>query len=405
MTDSITITIAHDSSLIPRIDGAVGVDALLGIGARDPLRHPVLDAVKLFNASSCFKIAVDVPTGIDCDTGEVADVAVQADLTITFHKVKPGLLRAKKYVGELVVAAIGLPPNAERYVGPGDVLVARKPRLQRTHKGDYGRLLVLGGNATFTGAPALASLAALRVGVDMVYTAAPESAAHDIASFSPNLIAVKLQGEHLSPIHCETLLEYLEKATAVVLGPGLGLHPATQTAVTQLITIIEKLKKPLLLDADALKALANSRHKFTCPCVLTPHGGELQILTGVETPEDERRCVTHVYETAAAMNATILLKGPIDIISNGNRTKTNRIVHNPGMTVGGTGDVLSGIVGALLAQGFDPFRSAAAGIFINGAAGDFAAAKWGYHLMATDLIEWIPTVMNDPMSHIAVRHL
>lgn len=405
MTDSVTITIAEDSSLVPRIDDAVGVDALLGVGARGPLRQPILGAVKAFNASSCFKVSVDVPTGVNCNTGDVDDIAVQADLTITFHKAKPGLLKAKKYVGELVVAAIGLPPFLEHYIGPGDVLLTHQPRLRQTHKGDHGRLLVLGGSETFSGAPALASLAALRVGIDVVYTAAPANTAHDIAAFSPNLITVKLKGDYLSPAHHPVLLEYLEKATAVVLGPGLGLHSTTQTAVVELITILEKMNKPLLLDADGLKALANSRHQFTCPCVLTPHGGELQILTGAETPKDERSYVTHVSETASTMNATLLLKGPVDIVSDGIRTKINRIVHNPGMTVGGTGDVLSGIVGALLSQGFDPFRSAAAGVFINGAAGDFAAQKHGYHLVATDLIELIPSVMRDPLSHLTVRRL
>ncbi|UCH37520.1 MAG: NAD(P)H-hydrate dehydratase [Candidatus Bathyarchaeota archaeon] len=405
MTDCMTITIADDSSRVPSVDCTVNVDALLGIGARGPLRQPILAAVTAFNAASGFKVAVDVPTGVDCDTGEVVDIAAQADLTVTFHKAKLGLLKAKRYVGELVVASIGLPSCLERYIGPGDVMLTRKPRFRETHKGDYGRLVVLGGSETYSGAPALASLAALRVGIDVVYTVAPVNTAHDIAALSPNLITVKLNGDYLAPVHLPFLFELLERATAVVLGPGLGLHPDTQTAVVELVTILEKMNKPLLLDADGLKALANRHHRFTCPCVLTPHGGELQILMGIVTPKDEPSRVGHVAQTASTMNATVLLKGPVDIVSNGVQTKINRIVHNPGMTVGGTGDVLSGVVGALLSQGFDPFRSAVAGVFINGAAGDFAAQKHGYHLVASDLVEFIPAVMRDPMSHVTVRRL
>jgi NAD(P)H-hydrate epimerase len=189
------------------------------------------------------------------------------------------------------------------------------------------------------------------------------------------------------------------------MGPGLGLHKETRMAVKELIKIVEKSKIPLLLDADALKACAEFKFHVDFPCVLTPHSGEFQILTGKEVLKDVGEKIEQVSETAKELNTTILLKGPVDIVSNGIKTKINKIVHNPGMTVGGTGDVLSGIVGALLSQGFDPFRAAVAGVFINGAAGDFAAQERGYHLWPTDLIEWIPTVMEDPMSHIDVRQV
>jgi NAD(P)H-hydrate epimerase len=405
MTDSVKIVVADDSSLIPDINGDVAIDALLGTGAHGPLRQPILEAVRVLNAATCFTLSVDVPTGVDSDTGCITNRAVKADMTVTFHKAKRGLLEAKSYVGDLIVADVGIPREAETYVGPGDVLFTRKARLPESHKGAYGRLLVIGGSDTFSGAPFLAAMAALRTGVDLVHVAAPSQTAHDIAAMSPNLITIKLEGNHLFPEHCGVLRTFIENSTAVVLGPGLGLHRDTVTAVQGLIELIGKSGTPLLLDADGLKSFAEFKYTACTPLVLTPHGGEFQTLTGKELPQRLGEKVDLVRETARDLSATILLKGPIDVVSDGTRVKINKIIHNPGMTVGGTGDVLSGIVGALLSQGFSPFRSAVSGVFINGAAGDFVLRERGYHMVATDLIEWIPKVMDDPQSHVAVRRM
>lgn len=405
MTDSVETIIAGDSALIPAVDGDVVLDALLGIGAQGPLRPPILHAVQRINTLSGLKVAVDVPTGVNADTGSVLNDAVQADLTITFHRAKHGLLNAPTYVGDLVVAPIGLPPEAETHVGPGDVSLVWKPRLSAAHKGDFGRLLVVGGSDTYSGAPALAALAALRVGVDITYIAAPQATAHDVASMLPSFITVKLDGEWLSPRNVTIVKRFLDRSTAVVLGPGLDLHKETVEAVTQLITIIEAAKIPLLLDADGLKAFAEARHRVDFPLVLTPHAGEYRILTGDTLPTSIPERVDHVKTTAKDLGAVVLLKGSVDIITDGDRVKLNKYAHNPGMTVGGTGDVLSGIVGAFLSQGFDPFPSAVAGTFVNGAAGDFVAFERGFHLLPTDLIEVIPRVLDDPLSHKQVRQL
>ena len=405
MTDSVKTVVVDDSSLIPDINGDVAIDALLGTGVHGPLRQPILEAVRVLNAATCFKLSIDVPTGVDSDTGRIANRAVKADMTVTFHKTKRGLLEAKPYVGDLIVADIGIPREAETYVGPGDVLFTRKSRLPESHKGAYGRLLVIGGSETFSGAPFLAAMAALRTGVDLVHVAAPSETAHDIAVMSPNLITIKLEGNRLSPEHCGVLTTFVEKSTAVVLGPGLGLHRDTVTAVQGLIETIGQSGTPLLLDADGLKSFAEFKYKGCTPLVLTPHSGEFQILTGKELPQQLDEKIDLVRETARGLTATILLKGPVDIVSDGTRVKINKIIHNPGMTVGGTGDVLSGIVGAFLSQGFNPFRSAVSGVFINGASGDFVLRERGYHMVATDLIEWIPKVMDDPQSHVAVRRV
>ena len=401
---SITVHEAYDSSTIPKIESKVAVDALLGTGAKGELRPPILQLVNAINRFSKFRVAVDLPTGVDADTGEAISEAVKADLTVTFHRAKPGLLKAKRYVGKLVVADIGIPPEASFYTGPGDVYLATKHREPEAHKGDFGRLLVIGGSETFYGAPALAALAALRTGVDIAYVAAPRSAAQAIASMSPSLITIKLDGDHLSPRNVSSIKEFLAKSTAVVLGPGSGLHRDTAETVRLLIQLIAKMGLPLLLDADALKCFADFKHKVRTPFLLTPHSGEYKILTGDSPPKELDQRIEHVRRNAANLGATILLKGHVSVVSDGITVKLN-YTGNPGMTVGGTGDCLCGVAGTFLAQGFSPLRAAAAGAFINGAAGDFAQEEKGYHLLPTDIIDWIPKVMDNPMLHKRMRRL
>jgi len=389
----------YDSSLIPAVESEVVVDALLGIGLKGAPRSPISQLVKRINEMKSFRLSVDVPTGIDSDSGDVLGEAVKADLTVTFHKMKPGLEKAKEHAGEVVVKDIGLPSELERLAGPGDVQLVVKPRPAEAHKGDFGRLLVIGGSDVYSGAPAFVALAALRTGVDLTYVAAPEKTAYAISSMSPNLITIKLEGDHLSPRHITTIKRYVQKSTAVAMGPGLGLHRETMDAVNQ---IVEEVKVPLLLDADGLKAFAESKRKVDQPLVFTPHAGEYRILTGNSPSTELQQRATEVQKAAGELEAVILLKGNVDVISDGERTKLN-FTGNPGMTVGGTGDTLSGIVGAFLAQGADPFEAAVAGAFINGAAGDFVQSEKGYHMVPTDIIDWIPRVMDDPMSHLKVR--
>jgi hydroxyethylthiazole kinase-like uncharacterized protein yjeF len=321
---------------------------------------------------------------------------------VTFHAPKTGLGNAKKYVGELIVKDIGLPRQLETCAGPGDVMLVTRKRDLNAHKGDFGRLLAIGGSEVFSGAPTLVSLAALRTGVDIVYLAAPEKTARAISSMSPDLITLKLDGSHLKPSNMDVLKPYIEAVDAVVLGPGLGLHPDTKEFVRMCIDAVEAAGKPLLLDADGLKAFAEFKRPFKVPAVLTPHTGEYAILTGHKLPENLDERAAHVQKTAAELNAVILVKGKVDLVCSKKRFKLN-FTGNPGMTVGGTGDVLSGVVGALLAQKVDAFEAAVAGAFVNGAAGDFIASEVGYHMMASDLLGWIPQVFDDPMSHVKVR--
>ena len=402
LQETIPIHEVYDSTLIPEITAEIVIDALLGTGTKGKLKPPILQIVQKINTKNAFRVAVDIPTGIDADTGDVLGEAVRANLTITFHRTKKGFENAKEHVGELTVKDIGLPIEFEKFAGPGDVLLATKPRPSESHKGDFGRLLVIGGSETFSGAPAYVALAALRTGIDLAYVATPEKTAQAIASMSPDLITIKLEGTHLNVGNVSALKTSIEAANAIALGPGLGLHPETREAVKAVIEAVEGAAKPLLLDADGLKAFAEFKRKLNVPLVLTPHAGEYAILTGKKLPENLKEKISEVQKTAAELGAIVLLKGPIDIISDEKRFKLN-FTGNAGMTVGGTGDVLSGIVAAFLAQQIDPFEAAVAGAFVNGAAGDFVFQEKGYHMVSTDLIQRIPQVLNDPMSHLKVR--
>ena len=355
LQDKVSLIEVKDSSTIPQTSADIVVDALLGTGTKGQLKPPIAQTVEYINSLDAFKIAVDVPTGIDSDTGEVLGTAVKANLTVTFHKEKTGLKKAKKYVGELTLAEIGLPKEMEHYTGPGDV-----------------------------------------------YLAAPAKAAYAISSMSPDLITVKLEGANLNPGNMETLIPYLSLVDTVALGPGLGLSPETLEFVKLCVKEVEKAGKSLLLDADGLKAFAKFKRPLKVPLVLTPHASEYTILTGETLPENLNERALAVQKTAKKLGAVVLVKGKVDVICDAFRFKFN-FTGNAGMTVGGTGDVLSGIVGGLMAQHIDPFESAVAGAFVNGAAGDFVAEEIGFHMVATDIIDWIPQVLDDPMSHLKVR--
>jgi NAD(P)H-hydrate epimerase len=240
------------------------------------------------------------------------------------------------------------------------------------------------------------------MGADLAYVAAPEKTAYAISSLSPDLITIKLEGDRLNPDNMPVLKDYVKKVDAVAMGPGLGMHPETKKAVKLVVNSVENAGKPLLLDADALKAFAGFKRKLAVPLVLTPHVGEYTILTGKKPALGLKEKAVEVQKAASGLKAVILLKGSVDVVSDGNRVKLN-LTGNPGMTVGGTGDVLSGVVAALLARNADPFEAAVAGAFVNGAAGDFVFEKIGPHMVASDLIDWIPLVTNDPMSHLKVQ--
>ncbi len=392
MDYTIKIAEVKDFRELKPFEAEVLIDAMLGTGVRGKVREPFATAIKIFNESKGFKVSIDVPSGIDPDTGETLGDYVRPDLVVTFHDVKPGLM---KHPFKVKVAKIGIPPEAWIYVGPGDLIVRQRPRRMESKKGDNGRLLVIGGSETFSGAPTLAALAAMRVGVDLVYVAAPERTAETIASYSPDLIAIKLKGKNLSPENLTELLPWIDRANAVVVGPGMGVAEETVEFSKAIVDLLLSKGKLTVLDADALKA--NRGKVLSKSFVITPHSGEFRIYFGEELDKDPRKRIEQVINAANKCNCVILSKGYFDVISDGSRFRLNK-TGNPGMTVGGTGDTLAGIVGGLMAMGYEPFVAAYLGAFINGLAGSLAYSELGPHLTATDLVMRVPQVMNDPLS-------
>lgn len=270
-----------------------------------------------------------------------------------------------------------------------------RERRREAHKGDYGRLLVVGGGSRYVGAPALVGLAALRSGVDLTIIAAPERAAWAINSFSPDLITVKLPCRDLEPPALPELRNEFKRSTAAVVGPGLGTLAKTHDAVLELARgLREKYPNlPVLFDADGLKALASERGLAGgMPWVLTPHAREFEQLTGADLPSDSRGRAQQVKAAARELGCTVLLKTWVDIIASPDGEVALNRTGNPGMTVGGTGDVLAGIVGAFLAQGAQPFDAAVAGAWVCGRAGDLCFREKGYWFVASDLIDKLPTI-------------
>ena len=396
MRDSLDISEIHDSAEIEPLKGDIVIDALIGTGVRGTLSSPYKEMVGAINDAKGFKIAVDIPTGVESDTGNAHGVAVSADVTLTFHKPKTGLTKESTNIGQLLTCPIGVPPEAELYAGPGDVFLTVKKRAPDAHKGDFGRLLVIGGSETYSGAPALTAMGAYAAGVDIVYVAAPETAAPIVAGFSPSLITLKLKGSRLTSRNMDKLEEFYERVDAVAIGPGLGVHDETAGAVRTIIGDIEERRLPVLLDADALKSYPQ-REKISTEAMFTPHEKEFEILTGKTPGRRLGERGETVRKEAAKLGGTILLKGSVDLVSDGDRTRYNW-TGNPGMTVGGTGDVLSGVAAGFMAMGSKPFQAAVAGAFVNGAAGDAAFLEKGYHLEPMDLIRGIPKVIEDSLA-------
>ncbi|MFO8232307.1 MAG: NAD(P)H-hydrate dehydratase [Longimonas sp.] len=358
----------------------VAVDGMLGIGISGALRPPYDDIAAMLNESDAGVISVDVPTGMG------QEVAVQPDLTVTFHAAKDGMTPDNS--GDILVHDIGIPDEATRQIGPGD-MAWYPPHGRRSHKGDNGTVLVVGGGP-YTGAPALAAMAALRTGADLAMAAVPGHAWQVVASFSPDIIARRLDGDVLHPRHLKDIEPLLERADSLVVGPGLGNASQTMQAVDALLDTCIERNMPAVVDADAIAAMADKTASGSM--IVTPHAGEFKRLMGTMPSDDLEKRIASVRAAARARNCTILLKGWTDVVSDGDTVKSNH-VGNEGMTVGGTGDVLSGVAGALLAMRVPAYNAARMAAFLNGSAGNAAFERKGYGMTATDLLARLPDVI------------
>ncbi|MCL2785977.1 MAG: NAD(P)H-hydrate dehydratase [Methanomassiliicoccaceae archaeon] len=350
------------------------VDCVLGVGARtltDPLLRDYLKKLKSFKGQI---VSADIPTGFGTKD------AVTPDITVTFHDIKDGMTEANS--GKIIVADIGIPREAIHCVGVGDMLRYPIPNAD-SHKGENGRLLVIGGGP-YVGAPAMSAMAALRTGVDIVRVAVPKRCFVPVASMTPSFVMHELPDDILREIDVKHLLELSKKVDAVLIGPGLGTDDDTMAAVREFIL---RCDKPTVVDADAIVAIA-SMAVLSREVIVTPHKHEFEEFSGFALASCD------LMSIAKKRNVTMILKGETDVIVSNDKKKINNS-GTPAMTVGGTGDVLSGIVAGLLSKGMDKFNSACLGAFICGTAGEMAFKEFSYGLTATDVIDMIPKVLRD----------
>jgi hydroxyethylthiazole kinase-like uncharacterized protein yjeF len=377
--------------------GAI-VDALLGTGFEGEPREPVAGAIAAINRQDAPVVACDVPSGVDATTGE-AVFAVSADVTVTFHGSKIGLHVAPgaAHSGRVEMVEIGIPsgaPPPERAGLIADRVIELFPRRQRFgSKFDSGVVAIAGGARGLTGAPTMVALAAARAGAGYVQVGVPGSIE---VALEPRLLEQmtrgldEVDGAH-SPAGVEGFLELARRAGAVVLGPGLGRSESAAAFARDVAAAVEA---PLLIDADGLNAhvgVLESLRDRSAPTVLTPHAGELGRLLERSSQEVDAQRLAAAREAAERSGAVVLLKGDDTIVA----TPAGLVAVSPGATpalaTAGTGDVLSGLIGALLAKGMDAFEAAALGVLAHARAGRAAAAHHGAdHVIAGDVIDALP---------------
>jgi len=380
------------------------VDAIYGTGFRGALKDKVRRTVELINESGKPVLAVDIPSGVEADTGKVNGLCVRATRTVTFGLPKPGLVLdpGASFAGEVQVAGISLPPDLLSDGGTRFLLTRRlvrqwlNPRAADAHKGQFGHVLVVAGSRGMTGAACLAGKAALRAGAGLVTIALPESQQPVVASRVVEAMTLPLPETPdgtLAFAAKEQLLDRAARCSTVALGPGLSTHPETQELARE---VVLNSTVPCVLDADGLNAFAGTAERLKYargPLVITPHSGEMARLLGTSAQKVQSERLAIAEQTARDWDCVTVLKGARTIAAGAAGTFINPS-GNPGMATGGSGDVLTGVIAGLLAQGLDPLHAAAAGVFVHGTAGDAACRDKGQRgLIAGDIIRMLPEVL------------
>ncbi|HEY0391114.1 MAG TPA: NAD(P)H-hydrate dehydratase [Solirubrobacterales bacterium] len=377
--------------------GAV-VDSIFGTGFAGEPREPTAAAIEAINRCGAPVVACDIASGVDASTGEIAGIAVEADLTVSFHAAKVGQLIApgKWHTGELRVAPIGIPNGApgQPLAGAIDPAVLRlAPRRgSRSTKFSSGEVAIAGGSRGLTGAVRMSSLAAIRAGAGYATVAVPAELEPIFEAAQPEVMSVGCPGGDgcLAPGSLKAVLRTFERATAGVLGPGIGRDPGSVELARDAAAAIEA---PLVIDADGLNAFAGEIERIAgrrATTILTPHAGELGRLLDRPSDQVAAHRLVSAREAALAGAAVVVLKGDDTIVTDGERVAVNAL-SAPALATAGTGDVLSGVIAALLARGLDPFAAACAAVIGHARAGLDAAARIGAaeSVIASDVIDSI----------------
>jgi hydroxyethylthiazole kinase-like uncharacterized protein yjeF len=387
---------------IPKPD--IIVDAIFGTGFSGTVRRPITEMIEWMNHQQSKIFSVDIPSGVSGTTGVVENCAVQANATITFGFLKSGLLcnQGREHAGSLYVADIGIPKCVKKdkrlqtsLVDRTDVQRVLPKRSVHAHKYSVGKVLVLAGSNGLTGAAAMCCNSAMRSGAGAVVLGTPESVYPILAKKLTEVMVSPLPATSegtLSLSAFDTISERIEWADVLVIGPGLSQNRETQKLIMR---ILVSFRKKTLIDADGLNAIAengvNKLRSMRAPFILTPHVGEFTRMTKLSSADVERCRIDVARDLAKRINSTIVLKGVPTVTASKDGSVVLNSNGNPGMATAGAGDVLSGIIAGLWAQGMRDAEAAWAGVFLHGLSGDIVAHRIGQRsLMANDLIEQLP---------------
>jgi len=378
------------------------VDGILGTGLKGNVRGIALEVISIINNSNCSVVAVDIPSGIHGDTGRICGECVKADLTVTFAYPKAGLLQypGAEYTGELIVADISIPHRIADSVDLDmclitgewveDIIPYRRPD---THKGTYGRALIIGGSEGMTGAVVLASTGCLRSGSGLIKAAVPAALNPILENKLTEVMTVPLGEKDSIKLEVQSLddLEHLLKeADGIALGPGMGVDNERVHIVD---AVIAASRVPLVLDADALNCLSFSLESFekaAVPVIITPHPGEMARLMKCSVADVQENRIKAARNFSKRWGVITVLKGANSVIADPDGNIYINTNGNSGMASGGMGDVLTGIITSFICQGLKPVQAACAGVYIHGLAGDLLVGEKGeYGLTATELAEYI----------------
>ena len=384
------------------------IDAIFGTGIKGQVTGIAKDIIQFINEASKYVVSIDIPSGIDADTGQICGICVKANETITFGLPKVGtvLHPGKDYTGKLSIVDISIPEsiiNDENIklnmIDREQIIDLIPERKENSHKGDYGKVFIVAGSIGMTGAAVLASEAAIKSGTGLVTTACP--------AIINDILEVKMTEVMTYPLmdngtgtlqeECvEQIIDRMNKSDVMLFGPGLSLNG---DILKILDVIISKSDIPLILDADGINALSmniNILNKLKCPMVITPHPGEMSRLTGLTVSELEKKRIETASTFSKKWNIIVVLKGSATVIACPEGDAYINTTGNPGMATAGSGDVLAGIIASLMGQGLNEKNAAVLGVFIHGLAGDKAQKTKGMHgLVASDIINEIPQALDE----------
>lgn len=382
------------------------VDGLLGTGVTGPLRGFLSELVEMINDYRAPVVAIDLPTGLESDTGAVPGVCVKADITVTMACKKRGLLFSpgREHAGEARVADISIPQQVIRDSGVNCFEVSREfvnqvlpKREVSTYKNKCGQIFVLAGSAGMTGAATLSAEATLRVGAGLTILGVPRSLNSVLEQKLTEVMTVPLPETSQQSISYDghtAIAEKLEWAHVLAVGPGLTTH---EDSIKLMQWLVDKYDRPMVIDADGLNCLSQTSDKIPQAkgeLVLTPHPGELARLVGKSTKEILKQPIAVARESAQKLKCVVVLKGAPTVVADPDGRIFINSTGNPGMATGGMGDVLTGVIAGLIAQGMSPLHGAVAGVYLHGLAGDLAASESGYAgLIAGDVLHHLPQAL------------